>query len=253
MFMDNPLSLISTDSTNDDAFALALKGAKHGFGVIATSQLAGKGRLGKSWISPVGTGLYCSIILRPALPFSEFSKITLTSGLALCKVMETLLPNVPFGLKWPNDLYSDGKKCGGILVESSCQTILCQSPFIVVGIGINVNTTYQMFPSELKKRATSLRILSGNDFDICKLYERIHRTLLEHVDKHVCSGFEGILKEWRKRDVLLGKEMQWVTCDKKIITARGMGPDGSGKLLVKDGSGKVYEILSGDVQLANRM
>jgi len=250
VFMDNPLCLTSTDSTNVDAFKLALEGVKHGFGVLAATQHAGKGRLGKSWISPADTGLYCSIILRPALPFTEFPKITLTAGLALCTAVETLLPHVPFGLKWPNDLYSNGRKCGGILVESSSPTSLGESTFVVVGIGMNVNTPLSVFPPELQEKATSLRILSGNDFDIRQLYCRIHKILLEQVDTHVSTGFGQILKEWRKRDVLLGKEMQWVTGDKKVITARGMGPDANGQLLARDSSGKVYEILSGDVQLA---
>ncbi len=253
VFMDNPLCLASTGSTNDDAINLALNGAKHGFGIVAATQLAGKGRLGKSWVSPTGTGLYCSIVLRPGLPFEEFSGITLTAGLALCKVVETVLPNVPFGLKWPNDLYSSGKKCGGILVESSCPCGLTENSFVVVGIGVNVNTSHDMFPTVLKEKVTSLRMLSGKEFDIFKLYHKIHNAVLEHVEYHVSSGFDEILREWRKRDVLLGKEMQWVTCDKNIITARGMGPDANGKLLARDSSGRVHEILSGDVQLVDRV
>ena len=253
VFMDNPLCLISTDSTNDEAFKLALNGAEHGFGVLAATQLAGKGRLGKSWVSPAGTGIYCSIVLRPALPFTEFPRITLTAGLALCKAIEGLFPHVPFGLKWPNDLYSKGKKCGGILVESSSPSSSDGNSFIIVGIGVNVNTPAKVFSSELKKKATSLRILSGHDFDIRKLYYRIHRSVLDYMDVHTSSGFDEILKEWRKRDVLLGKEMQWVTCDKKLITARGMGPDANGRLLARDSSGRIHEILSGDVQLADKI
>lgn len=250
MSMKNPLFLQSTGSTNDDAFKLALKGAKHGFGVLTTTQHGGKGRLGKDWISPVGTGLYCSIVLRPDLPFSQFPQITLTAGLALCKVVECLLPNVPFGLKWPNDLYSNGCKCAGILVESSNLTD-GEDMFAIVGIGINVNTSLEEFPSELKKTATSLRILSGKAIDIIYLYRRVHDVLLEQVERLVSSGFDGILEDWRKRDVLMGKEMQWVTCDKQVITARAMGPDKNGQLLATDSSGKVYEILSGDVQLVD--
>ncbi len=248
--MDNPLCLTSTDSTNDEAFKLALNGIKHGFGVLATTQLAGKGRLGKNWVSPAGTGLYCSIVLRPDLPFAEFSQITLTAGLALCKAIESLLPHIQFGLKWPNDLYSSGKKCGGILVESSSPDGLAENLFVVVGIGVNVNTSLDIFPTELKEKVTSLRILSGNDFDIRKLYHRVHKAILEHVNSHVSSGFDEILKEWRKRDVLLGKEMKWVTCDKTLITGCGMGPDANGQLLARDSSGKIHKILSGDVRLA---
>ncbi len=249
--MDNLLCLTSTGSTNDDAWQLALKGAGHGFGIIADTQLAGKGRLGKDWVSPAQTGLYCSIVVRPNLPFTEFPKLTLTAGLALCSAVEKLLPGIPFGLKWPNDLYCNRKKCGGILTESSSPNCPDEESFVVVGIGLNVNTPLAAFPLELQQKATSFRIQSGKVFDILGLYHKIHDSLLDHVRIHETHGFDHILQEWRKRDLLFGKEMQWVTRDKKVITACGMGPDANGQLLARDNSGRVYEILSGDVQLAD--
>lgn len=248
--MDNVLYLTSTNSTNDDAYQLALNGAEHGYAVLADSQCAGKGRLGKKWQSPTGTGLYCSIILRPNLSFLEFPKLTLTAGLSLSLTVESLFPGISFGLKWPNDLYGEGKKCGGILVESSTPNTLHEDAFIIVGIGLNVNTNREMFSTELKDKATSLYLLSEKLTDIPLLFREIHQKLLSNVRLHETHGFDVILKEWRKRDFLLGKEMQWVTRDKKIITARGMGPDENGQLLARDKAGNVYEILSGDVQLA---
>ncbi len=249
--MDNVLHLRSTNSTNEDAYGLALKGAEHGFGVLADSQLAGRGRLGRDWVSPAGTGLYCSIILRPTLPPVEFPRITLTAGLALCSVIETLSQR-PFGLKWPNDLYCDGKKCGGILVESSSLQGKEEDLFVVVGIGVNVNTPVESFPAALRKTATSLLIESGTLWDIDELYKKIHESLLNHMVLHEQHGFAAILKEWRKRDVLLNKEMQWLTREKKVITGRGLGPDDKGQLLARDRSGRVHEILSGDVELLKR-
>ncbi len=249
--MDNVLHLRSTNSTNEDAYALALKGAEHGFGVLADSQLAGRGRLGRDWVSPAGTGLYCSIILRPTLPPVEFPRITLTAGLALCSVIETLSQR-PFGLKWPNDLYCEGKKCGGILVESSSLQGKEEDLFVIVGIGVNVNTPVESFPAALRKTATSLLIESGTLWDIDELYKKIHESLLNHMVLHEQHGFAAILKEWRKRDVLLNKEMQWLTREKKVITGRGLGPDANGQLLARDSSGRVHEILSGDVQLLKR-
>ncbi|AGF78194.1 birA, biotin-(acetyl-CoA-carboxylase) ligase [Desulfocapsa sulfexigens DSM 10523] len=249
LFMDNLLRVSSTLSTNDDAYQLAQDGAEHGFGVLAETQLGGKGRLGKTWASPARSGLYCSIILRPQLAFSEFPKLTLTAGLALCSAVEVLLPDVAFGLKWPNDLFSGGQKCGGILVESS-SNVTNDDPFVVVGIGLNVNTTPDMFPYEIKQKATSLHILSGQVFNLAHLYNSIHDELLTRVNIHEKQGFEIILGEWRRRDILFGKEMQWVTREKKIITACGMGPNENGELLAKDRNGRIYEILSGDVKLA---
>lgn len=247
--MEHFLHLTSTQSTNDDAYALAVKGVAHGFGILADTQLAGKGRLGREWISPPCTGLYCSIVLRPKLPFAEFPKLTLTAGLALCSVIEALLPDIPFGLKWPNDLYCNEKKCGGILVQSSSPNSPNKESFIVVGIGVNVNTTLDNFPLELQQKASSLRIESGEILNIEDLYHRVHGALLDNLHLHEAHGFAQILREWRKRDVLLGKEMQWVTRDEEVIVACGMGPDENGQLLAKDSSGRVHEILSGDVQL----
>ena len=247
--MGSILHLRSTGSTNDDAFKLAVKGAGHGFTVLADKQITGKGRLGKDWISPTGSGLYCSIIIRPKLPFSEFSKFTLTAGLALCTTVEKLLPGHPFGLKWPNDLHCHGRKCGGILVESSAANSPKNDSFIVVGIGLNINTQLSEFPHNLQSKVTSLRILSKVDYSIKLVYERVHTALLEHVKIHETKGFKSILQEWRKRDVLYGEQMEWVTSDREVVTVRGMGPDEDGKLRAKDQYGKVYDILSGDVQL----
>jgi BirA family biotin operon repressor/biotin-[acetyl-CoA-carboxylase] ligase len=247
--MDNFLHLASTSSTNDDAYGLALKGAEHGTAVLADTQLSGKGRLGREWVSPPGTGIYCSIVIRPNLPFTEFPKLTLTAGLALCSAIENLLANSSFGLKWPNDLYCKGRKAGGILVESSSSHGIDTEAFVIVGIGLNVNTQLGDFPAELQEKVTSLFIESNRLWDILTVYQQIHESLLEHVRIHELQGFAEILKEWRKRDVLLGKEMQWLTRDKKVITGCGMGPDENGQLLARDRDGKVHEILSGDVQL----
>jgi len=248
--MDNVLHLGMTDSTNDDAYKLALDGAEHGFGVIADRQLAGKGRLGKDWASPAGTGLYCSIIVRPKLAFIDFPKLTLTAGLALCRAVENLQTNSSFGLKWPNDLYCNQRKCGGILVESSSISCRKKDSFVIVGIGLNVNTKLDQFQLELQQKATSLHIISGEFFDLHDLYRIIHTSLLEHIHSHETKGFSYIRQEWSKRDVLLGKEMEWLTFEKKIVIARGLGLDKNGQLLAKDRNGKVHEILSGDVQLA---
>ncbi len=250
LFMDNVLRLPLTDSTNEDAYKLALKGAEHGFGVIADSQRAGKGRLGKDWESPAGTGLYCSIIIRPKLSFVDFPKITLTAGLALCRAVENLQVDSSFGLKWPNDLYCNQKKCGGILVESSSVSCLEKDSFVIVGIGLNVNTKLDQFQLELQQKATSLLIISGEFYDLRDLYRRVHGSLLEHIHTHETKGFSCIRKEWSKRDVLFGKEMQWLTAKKTVVTARGLGIDENGQLLAKDRYGKIHAILSGDVHLA---
>ncbi len=247
--MKSLLHLKSTSSTNQDAFQLALAGkAEHGFGVIADSQREGRGRLGRAWSSPVNSGLYCSIILRPDLPLSQFPQITLTAGLALCQMVESL--DIPdFGVKWPNDLYCLGKKCGGILVESSPLAADSENLFVVVGTGLNVNTDVADFPDALVRSATSLFLETGKRWQVHTLYEKYRTLLLQNMKIHEEIGFSAILEEWRKRDVLFGREMQWVTRDKKLIVGKGLGPDAEGRLLAEDSAGHIHEILSGDVSL----
>ncbi|MBU0945956.1 MAG: biotin--[acetyl-CoA-carboxylase] ligase [Proteobacteria bacterium] len=246
--MDQKIYLRSTKSTNADAYALAIRGAAHGVGVLAQEQSHGRGRLGREWISPPGTGLYCSIIIRPSLPCGEFPRITLTAGLALCSAIESLTSR-PFGLKWPNDLYCAGKKCGGILVESSPLHQGAENLFVIVGIGVNVNTRGNAFPLSLAGKASSLFMETGLPWDIDMLYDTIHASLLHHIALHEKQGFAEILKEWRLRDVLYEKEMQWLTTEGKVIRGWGMGPDDEGQLIARDGEGGVHKILSGDVQL----
>ena len=249
--MDTPLlHLPSTTSTNEDAYGLARKGAVHGCGVLADTQSGGRGRLGREWLSPPGSGLYCSIILRPRLPFTDFPKLTLTAGLAVCRVIETLVPHAPFGLKWPNDLYCRGCKAGGILVESSSPVESDDNIFVIVGIGLNVNSRKSDLKTVVNRTPTSLYLESGEVYDIEELYQAIHISLMRHVKLHEEEGLAVILEEWRKRDLLLGIEMQWLTHDRKVITGVGLGPDDSGQLLARDSGGTIHQILSGDVTMA---
>ncbi len=249
--MDNILHIPSTVSTNEDAYKLAADGVGHGFSVLADVQTGGKGRLGRQWVTPLHTGLCTSIILRPKLPFVEFPRISLTAGLALCKVVEELTGLESFGLKWPNDLYCEGRKCGGILVESSSPVTSDDESFVVVGIGLNVNSRLDDFPSELRETVTSLLIQTENSYSMEEIFTQVRNSLLSHLKIHEEQGFGIILEKWRKRDVLYGKEMQWLTIEKKVITGIGLGPDDTGQLLVKDGQGKLHSILSGDVSLKN--
>ena len=121
---------------------------------------------------------------------------------------------------------------------------------MIVGIGLNVNTKLSQFPLELQEKATSLHIISGEVYCFHDLYRIIHTSLLDHIHTHETKGFSYIRQEWSRRDVLLGKEMQWLTREKKVVTACGIGLDESGQLLAKDRNGNIHEILSGDVQLA---
>jgi BirA family transcriptional regulator, biotin operon repressor / biotin---[acetyl-CoA-carboxylase] ligase len=239
-----------TTSTNRIAYNLAMKGEAHGVAVLADAQEEGRGRLGKMWISPPGKGLYCSIIVRPRLAVEDYPKITLTAGLAVALALEKV-SGLKMRLKWPNDVYTEGKKCCGILTESSSLTGNIDERFAIVGIGINVNSEEGDFPLELREKVTSLRMLSGIDYDIKDIFQQVRKVLLEYLTLLESRGFTGIITEWRKRDMLVGKWLQWLSTSGEIIYGRSEGPDDAGWLLVKDQDGKIHHILSGDISLAS--
>jgi BirA family biotin operon repressor/biotin-[acetyl-CoA-carboxylase] ligase len=147
--------LEQTDSTNDDARRAALAGAVSGHAVLADRQTAGRGSQGRSWSSPGGLDLYVSIVERPSLSLAELPPLTLAVGLGVAGAVDELLGAVaPMArVKWPNDVWLDGKKCAGVLIEASSQGEQLHS--LVIGIGLNLNR--QDFAGELADSATSLR------------------------------------------------------------------------------------------------
>lgn len=238
----------SLPSTNIKANELAAAGALHGEVVVAQSQSAGRGRLGKTWQSPPERGLYFSIILRPQiLPVTDYAKISLAAGLAVANVLEKLCA-LATQLKWPNDVYLGGRKCCGILAESS----LSENVFIVLGIGINVNTTLEQFPEEIRKLSTSLWLESGKEYDLDQLLRLLYKEVMSQFNRLEDGGFAGILAEWRKKDMLLGNWLEWVTNSGEIVYGRSEGPDDEGILHVRDRQGRLHEVISGDVRLAKK-
>ncbi|MBU3936964.1 MAG: biotin--[acetyl-CoA-carboxylase] ligase [Proteobacteria bacterium] len=239
----------STGSTNDLALALSNTGAPGGTVVVADCQSAGRGRLeGRRWLSPPGTGLYFSLILRPHLAPQDFPKLTLTAGLALCKALESRPPCQP-GLKWPNDLFLHGKKCGGILTETQAMTGRGQTA-VVIGIGLNVNTPAETFSGELRTKATSLQAETGISCDRGSLLESILAELDLEVARLEQGDFPSILTEWRQRDIHTGLQVSWVNTQGRIINGTSLGPDEEGFLHIRDAQGHIHSVISGDISLA---
>jgi len=238
------------DSTNREALRLAGQGEANGTTVLARTQTMGRGRLGKSWQSPAGQGLYCSIIVRPRLELADLPRLTFVAGLAVAEAIDRLCM-LTTGLKWPNDIYFGRQKCGGILTESSSlSTISLGTNYVVVGIGLNVNTASDDFPKEIRETATSLYLQSGRKHDIEEVFERIHSQLLSEIKRFEQSGFHQAITRWRKRDIMKGKRMTWLSVRNECIEGISLGADDSGLLHVLDDNGHMHEVLSGDVQLA---
>lgn len=241
----------SLPSTNITAFELAQNGAAHGEVICAGVQTAGRGRLGKSWQSPAGKGLYFSIIVRPEIAPQQFPDLTMTAGLAIATAIEKLC-GISVALKWPNDIYIAGKKCGGILAEAALSGSNATEHFAIIGVGLNVVTREKEFPQELRSSATSLYLESGQRYDLEEMLCLLHAAILQHVNELQSCGFEGILQKWKRHDFLKGKWLNWVTSAGEVIHAQALGPDDRGRLVVRDVSGREHNVISGDVSVAAR-
>lgn len=237
--------LSATASTNEDALALARAGAAAGTLVVAESQSRGRGRLGKEWLSPPGVGLYCSLILRPRLAPAELPRLTLAAGLAVSLAVEKICGLKPL-LKWPNDLWLAEKKLGGILAEA---LFTGPEPVVVLGVGLNVNTDPATFPPILQDKATSLRQEGGRSLPRSRLLLAIREEILKMAARLEQEGFAGILEDWRRRDVLCGRQLDWLAQDGRVVRGMALGPDDDGLLRIRDDQGQIHEVLSGDLTL----
>jgi BirA family biotin operon repressor/biotin-[acetyl-CoA-carboxylase] ligase len=233
------------ESTNNEAKALAAAGAPEGTVVIAECQTAGKGRLGRRWTSPAGKGLLFSVILRPSLPLSQAHLLTLVAATAASHGIETQT-KLAVQIKWPNDLFVHDKKVGGILLESSGEQDVVE--WIVVGIGINVNTEYGELPVALRRTAVSLKMAAGQPVDRSELLATVLLSLEKAYVRAVRFGFERPLREFRDRDYLLNKSVSVQTREGPVV-GHATGIDEHGALLVQLPHRHVRRFHSGDVSL----
>lgn len=232
------------DSTNTRAKRLAEEGCPHGTLVVADCQTAGKGRRGRAWSSPAGSGIWMSLVLRPDIPPSSASMVTLVAALAVAEGIRRTTGLTP-QIKWPNDIVLSGKKICGILTEMA--TELQEIQYVVIGIGINVNT--DEFPEELSETATSLYLESG---------QRIKRSPL------ICASmeaFEAYYEEYRKTgDLSLLKgsyEGLLANLNREVLVLAAAGNysgicrgiNNLGELLVELPDGTVKQVLSGEVSV----
>ena len=216
----------TTDSTNERAKELAMAGAPHGTLVTADEQTAGRGRQGRVWTAPPGKALLMSVVLRDLGAAQAY--LPLAAALAVCEASEQSAP-VRCAIKWPNDVWVAGRKVAGILVEGRPQ-----EGWAVLGIGINVSTTANEFPDELREIATSLGAGSTEE-----VLERLTAALNARLD----DSPERIVAHWSERDALRGQRIRWQGGEG---TATGI--DETGSLLVQTSSGRVA-LDAGEVHL----
>ena len=234
-----------TDSTNNCIRKLAKEGKKEGVVAVAEIQTAGKGRRGKGWKSPKGTGIWMSMLLTPNITPPEAPVLTLLAGLAVCRAVRQQT-GLTAMIKWPNDILISNKKICGILTELYAE--MDSVHFVITGIGINVNT--EVFPEELQKTATSLKIEKGETISrknmIKAVIEEFEKIYLQYEKE--CS-FLPFREEYKKYCINVGKELQVLS--KQPFIAKGIDITEQGELLVQKQTGEKVVVFSGEVSIRN--
>jgi BirA family biotin operon repressor/biotin-[acetyl-CoA-carboxylase] ligase len=234
-----------TTTTNGCLRELALDGAPEGTLAVAEKMTAGRGRRGRHWEAPAGSGIWMSILLRPTIFPSEASVLTLLAGLAVCQALEEEIGLSP-KIKWPNDILLNGKKLVGILTEMDCE--MQQTHFVIVGIGINVNTTE--FPEGLKEVATSLYLEMGRTFSRKNILQRVlvnfEKLYEEFTASH--SSFAPFLLRYKEKCSTLNQEVKVMGKETFFAQAVDITPEGELVVIRKD-NGNREVVFSGEVSI----
>ena len=224
------LHLRRTDSTNERARGLAQAGAPSGTIVTASEQSAGRGRHGRMWAAPRGKALLLSAVLRPLAP--RHALLPLAVPLAVCAAIEAVA-GPECRIKWPNDVWIDERKAAGVLIEAR------PPQWAVIGIGINVSIDPGEFPPDLRWPATSI----GSQVELDELREALCEALGEWAN----AADEAVLRAYRERDALAGRQVAWDGAGDGEGVAAGI--DERGNLLVERADGETVSLGSGEVSL----
>lgn len=239
-----------TASTNDLVEKLALDGATEGVVVFAETQTRGRGRMGRSWASPRGKGLWLSTLLRPKLPMSSVGRLTIAASVAITRAIREQV-GLAAEIKWPNDIFIAGHKCGGILAEM--RTELDAIKFVILGIGLDVNCDASDFPPEVRGIATSLKSELAGQVGEPILRGDLAVALLRELDRAYGlvsddGGFDEIRREWGRISSTLGKRVALQIGPHRLEGfAQALDEDGS--LLVRCDDGRIEHAVSGDVMM----
>ncbi|HXJ33736.1 MAG TPA: biotin--[acetyl-CoA-carboxylase] ligase [Candidatus Eisenbacteria bacterium] len=233
------------DSTQRAARDLARAGAAEGTTVVAEAQTAGRGRLGRSWHSPPGVNVYCSLVLRPALAPGVVPQLGLVLGLAVAVAVREATGLAPM-LKWPNDVLVGGRKIVGILTEMEAE--LERVHFVVAGIGVNVNAPADAFPDDLRDKVTSLAIATGRPVDRVAFMARLLATLETYYRRFADGGFGPLRPEWEGLSALTGRTVV-VRAPEGDLGGRVEGLDDDGALRLVDAEGTARRVVAGEVTI----
>jgi len=230
-------------STNALLRRRAGEGAAEGTLIAAASQTEGRGRLGRSFFSPQDSGVYFSLLLRPALPAETTVLLTAAAAVAVCRSIEALADVKP-RIKWVNDVFVDGKKVCGILTEAAFDTQNGGLDYAVVGVGVNVYAPREGFPQELRDIAAGVlqapmadarnRLVAGFVNEFFPLYRQLEQ--------------RSFLEEYRARSLVIGREVTVVRADVRR-EALACGIDDDCRLLVRYPDGTCEALGSGEISI----
>ena len=232
------------DSTNTKAKRLADEGAPHGTLVAAGHQSAGKGRRGRVWESPEGTGIYMTLLLRPELKPEQAPMLTVLMAQSVADAIQTVTGITP-GIKWPNDIVMDGRKVCGILTEMS--TEMTWIHYVVIGVGINVHQ--QTFPEELKDKASSLDLAGAKSVKWAELVAEVMRNFEIYYEQFEKEGDLSVIWE-RYNEMLVNRDREVRVLEPgHEYNGHALGIDKNGELLVRRENGQVETIYAGEVSV----
>ena len=240
------ICLSEIDSTNNYAKKLAMTGAAHGTLIAANHQTSGRGRHGHSFVSPPGTGLYMTLMLRPNVEAAKFQMITIAAAVAVSLAIEGLYEGSSVGIKWVNDIYFRGRKIAGILTEAISSIESGEIECVITGIGINVST--KNFPPELAQTAGAIftddNILFGRD----ELCARIADNIMDFAED---LNAPEIITAYRERSILTGQDITYMQDDIQHC-GHVQGIDDSGGLVIVNDTGDIETLRSGEVFMIRR-
>ncbi|MFW6414466.1 MAG: biotin--[acetyl-CoA-carboxylase] ligase [Verrucomicrobiota bacterium] len=240
--------LDQTASTNKTARQHAENGATHGTVIVTDHQTQGRGRLQRNWYSPAGANLYLSIILRPPLPPMSAPSFSLLTGLAVRRACCGFAADQQIAIKWPNDIFINGKKTAGILADISAEQDCINH--LIIGIGVNVNLESQNLPPALQETATSLKIETGRSINRPALAAAILDRLEELYDPWLKQGLTPFLDELHHSSLLLNREVS-VSNPRSTIRGKVTGITPNGELSLQTETGAIQTIAAGDASIVN--
>jgi BirA family biotin operon repressor/biotin-[acetyl-CoA-carboxylase] ligase len=232
-----------TSSTNDVVEKLARDGVAEGVVVFAESQTKGRGRLGRKWLSPIGEGLWFSVLLRPQLPPGSVTQLTIAAATAVARAIRRQTGLAP-QIKWPNDIWIENKKVAGILTELGAE--LDRVRYVIMGMGVDVNV--HEFPDDLKEIATSLSEAAGHEFVRAEIAAAILQELDADYARITRGEFASLAEEWEQQCITLGQRVRIHIGDRTVI-GRAESLDNDGALLLRTDHGHLERIVGGDVTI----